>query len=118
MPKILSDRDAARIERMLREWESNTDTRYQRRRRHGQGGGAKPRIAFSESAAAANTDPFTCFLDTDNTGDEITVFPTLNTSVTAMTLAAPLLYDGTPLVVWNDSGTWRTYITFEDAGPC
>ncbi len=81
-------------------------------------GGTVAHLAFSQSAAAANTNPFNCYLDTDGTGKVVSVTPTLNTTVTAMTLAAPLLHDGTPLVIWNDSGTWRTYVTFEDAGPC
>ncbi len=117
---LLSERDHGRLQKMLRWWDKQVDTRFQRRRRHGGDRSvSRVRIAYSKDAAAANTNAFTCFLDTDTTGEEISVVPTLNTSVTAMTLASPLLYDGTPLAVWQDSsGTWRTYVTFEDAGPC
>lgn len=90
-----------------------------RRIAHVKVGGGGNRLAFSKDAAAANTDSFTCFLDVDGTGDEIDVAPVVNTTVIAMSLAAPRLYDGTPLTVWKDSGgTWRTAVTFEKAGPC
>lgn len=76
-------------------------------------------LAFSENVAAANTDAFDCFLDTDTTGDSISVIPTVNTTVSALSLAAPRLYDGTPIAVWKDTNDiWRTVVTFEKAGPC
>ena len=119
MTQLLSDRDAARLEDMLRWFDDHVDIRYPRRRHKSRGGGTTPRLAFSENAAASNTDAFDCFLDTDTTGESISVYPTVNTTVTAMSLASPRLYDGTPLVVWQDSsGTWRTYVTFEKARPC
>jgi len=121
MAQILSDRDAARVQAMLRWFDSNTDIRYQRRRHKDRGGarGTNVHQAFSKSAAAANTDAFVCHLDTDNTGEEITVYPLYNTTVTVLSLAAPRLYDGTPVAVWQDtSGTWWTCVTFEKAGPC
>lgn len=83
------------------------------------GGSRDIRLAFSENAAAANTNAFDCFLDTDTTGESISVVPIVNTTVTALTLAAPRLFDGTPLAVWQDgAGAWRTAFTFEKAGPC
>ena len=70
MPKILSDRDAAELEAMLRWWRGRTDIRYQRRRRHGQGGGgvggagARPRKAYAKTAAGSG-NTIVCYLDTD-----------------------------------------------------
>ncbi len=44
------------------------------------GGGTIPRLAFSENAAAGNTDAFDCFLDVDTTGESVSVTPTVNTT--------------------------------------
>ena len=104
MPKILSDRDAAEIEAMLRWWRSQTDIRYQRRRRHGQGG-ARPIKAYAK-AAAGSGNTIVCYKDTDETGDEITVTIEIANG-SDLNAAFPILADGTLLTVWNDNGTWR-----------
>ncbi len=109
MGKILSDRDAARVQEVLRWFDSDTDTRYQRRRRHGRGGGrggsSRNRNAYAKAAAGAGTT-IVCFLDTDATGDEITVTISI-AGGSDLNSALPRLEDGTLLTVWNDAGTWR-----------
>ena len=116
---LLSERDHGRLQKLLRWFDKKVDTRFQRRRRHRGRGGIRVRIAYSKNVAAANVSSFTCFLDTDTTGEEISVTPIVNTTVTAMSLAAPRLFDGTPISVWQQpDGTWRSVVTFEKAGPC
>ncbi len=65
MGKLLSDRDARRMEAMLRWYESRIDIRYQRRRRHGGGGGGREiHNAFCKAAAGAGST-IACYLDAD-----------------------------------------------------
>lgn len=117
MPKILSDTDAAELEAMLRWWRSNTDVRYQRRRRHGRGGGGtRHRKAYAKAAAGAG-NTIVCYLDTDETGDEITVTISI-VAGSNLNSALPRLENGTLLTVWNDAGTWRSIMTFQASGDC
>lgn len=116
-PLILSERDAARLERMLREWESRTDIRYQRRRRHGgSGGGTRPHKAYAKAAAGTGST-IVCHLDTDETGEEITVQCEL-IGTSDLNAVTPRFKDGTMIVVWNDNGTWRPYFPFQKAVDC
>ena len=120
-PSLLSARDAGRLQKMLRWWDKQVDTRYQRRRRHGRGGGkggsSRNRNAYAKAAAGAGTT-IVCFLDTDATGDEITVTISI-AGGSDLNSALPRLEDGTLLTVWNDAGTWRNAGNpFQASGPC
>lgn len=64
---ILSKRDAERLQRMLRAFEHNTDTRYQRRRhknRGGGGGGKEFNVAYC-AEDAPDRDEILCYLGAD-----------------------------------------------------
>lgn len=118
MAKLLSDRDAAVLEAMARWWRSNTDTRYQRRRRHGRGGGGTRHRKAYAKAAAGTGNTIVCYLDTDETGDEITVTISIVGGVD-LNGALPRIENGTLLTVWNDAGTWRNAGNpFQASGPC
>lgn len=119
MPKILSDRDAAEIEAMLRWWRSHTDTRYQRRRRHGGGRGTGTQLHKAYAKAAAGSgNTIVCYLDTDGTGEEITVTISI-AGGSDLNSALPRLLDGTLLTVWKDGDTWRNAGNpFMVSGPC
>ena len=76
-------------------------------------------LAYAKLDAVADILAFDCYLLVDATGDLISVLPTVNTTVTAMTAASVRVNDGTPLAVFRDgAGQWRTVITFEKAGAC
>ncbi len=109
-PLVLSQRDAARVERMLRAFESNTDTRYQRRRRHGGSGGGVPvRRAFVKTAPGATTT-LECFLAVDTTGTEIDVECDIYGGGN-LNEAHPSFTDGLPLWVAYYDGAWRNVTT-------
>ena len=119
MPQILSDRDAAELEQMLRWWRSNTDTRYQRRRPHGRGGGIRLHKAYCKVAAGSG-NTIVCYKGSDShdEDDEITV----NIEIVGgsnLNAALPRLADGTLITVWNDGGTWRNAGNpFQASGDC
>lgn len=69
------------------------------------GGGGGNRKAYAKAAAGAG-NTIVCFLDTDDTGDEITVTIEIANG-SDLNEAFPVLSDGTLLTVWNDAGTWR-----------
>lgn len=113
---LLSERDHGRIQKMLRWWDKQVDTRYQRRRRHGRGGTLLHNAYAKAAAGAGNT--IVCFLDTDATGDEITVTISI-AGGSDLNSALPRLENGTLLTVWNDGGTWRNAGNpFQASGPC
>ena len=116
MAQVLSDRDAARIQAMLRRDERRTDSRYNRRRHHGRGGGGKPRKAYA-SAAAGASGTIACYLDTDGAGDTVDVVCEI-VGGSALNSALPRIADGTMIPVWNDNGTWRPYFPFQASGDC
>ncbi len=117
MTQILSDRDAARLEEMLRWFDSNVDIRYQRRRRHGGQGGTRNRKAYAKAAAPASAT-ITCYKDTDITGDEISVVCEVVGGTGFLNGALPRIATGTMITVWNDRGTWRSVMTFQASGDC
>ncbi len=113
---LLSERDKNRVQRMLRWWDKRVDIRYQRRRRHG-GGGTVLHNAYAKAAAGVGTT-IVCFLDTDATGDEITVTISI-AGGSDLNSALPRLEDGTLLTVWKDGDTWRNAGNpFQASGDC
>lgn len=98
---VLSKRDMDRVQRLLREHDSNTDTRYHRRRHNGRGaigstGGSDDiRRAFVRVAPGA-TAILQCWLDAIDTGEEIevdcTIYPggNLNEAHPVFTVFTPL----------------------------
>ena len=118
MPKVLSDRDAAELEAMLRWWRSNTDTRYQRRRKHG-GGGTRLHKAYAKTAAGAGST-IVCYRGSDShdPDDEITVTIEIADGGANLNEALPRLADGTMITVWADGDTWRSVMTFQASGDC
>lgn len=80
------------------------------------GGSGGIRKAYCKAAAGAATT-ITCYLDTDATGEEVTV----NCSVVGsanLNAAVPRLEDGSLIFVWNDAGTWRCTQTFIKSQDC
>ena len=78
--------------------------------------GATVRKAYAKAAASTGTTTV-CYLDTDGTGEEITV----NVEISGgsnLNAASPLLADGDMIAVWNDGGTWRAVQTFDNTGEC
>lgn len=78
--------------------------------------GSDTRKAFCKVAAGASST-IVCYLDTDTTGEEVTV--TCNV-VPASNLneAAPRLADGTPIFVKMVNGTWECVQTFIGSEDC
>ncbi len=77
----------------------------------------EPRKAYAKAAAGAGST-IVCYLDTDGTGEEITV----NVEIvggSALNAAFPRLENGTLLTVWDDNGTWRNAGNpFQATGEC
>lgn len=82
--------------------------------RYGGGGNRK---AYAKTAAGGGST-IVCYLDTDGTGEEITV----NIAIVGgsnLNAALPRLTDGALLTVWNDGGTWRNAGNpFQASGDC
>lgn len=77
------------------------------RRRGGGGGGTTLRKAYVKTEPGA-VDAVVCFLDTDTTGDEITVdFVDMISGDTDLANCFPPLPDGLMIPVWYDVDTWR-----------
>ena len=83
--------------------------------RHSAGGVIRKAYA---KAAAGSGNTIVCYLDTDATGEEITV----NCEIVGgsnLNAALPRLEDGTLLAVWDDAGTWRNAGNpFQASGDC
>jgi len=115
----VSERDYRRLQTMLRWYESVGKNLTQQLRRRGgisDGGGAVTHKAYAKAAAGAGTT-IVCYLDTDATGEEITV----NCEIaggSALNAASPLLAAHDMICVWNDDGTWRPKQTFDNTGEC
>lgn len=80
------------------------------------GGSTAIHKAYAKAAAGAG-NTIVCYLDTDTTGDEITV----NCEIvggSALNAAFPRLADGSMIAVWADGDTWRSVMTFQATGPC
>jgi hypothetical protein len=71
------------------------------------------RLAYCKAGAGSGST-IVCYLDTDGTGKEITVYCTI-CGGSALNSAFPRLSDGTPIPVWNHNGTWRCLWGFQDA---
>jgi hypothetical protein len=80
--------------------------------------GATTRIrrAYAKAAAGASGS-ITCYLDTDGTGEEVSVACEV-TNGTNLNAALPRLADGDMIHVWNDGGTWRSIMTFHASEDC
>ncbi len=114
---LLSERDHGRLQKLLRWFDKKVDTRFQRRRRHGGRGGTRIRKAFASVAAGAS-GTIACFLDTDGEGDTVDVVCEVADGETDLNSALPRLRDGDMIHVYNDSGVWRSIMTFQASGPC
>jgi len=81
------------------------------------GGGVGIRKAYCKTAASTGAT-IVCYLDTDGTGEEITVTCTL-IQATNLNACFPSLADGTMMPVWKDGDTWRSlwwFMGYEECG--
>lgn len=76
------------------------------------GGIGSVRIAYCKTAAGSGTT-IVCHLDTDGTGEEVTVYCAITGGGTKLNEAIPRLSDGDPIAVYNDQGTWRSVFPFQ-----
>jgi hypothetical protein len=74
------------------------------------------RKAYAKTDAGGGST-ITCYLDTDGTGQEITVYCEI-CGGSALNEAIPRLEDGDRIAVWNDAGTWRSIMTFQATEDC
>ena len=74
------------------------------------------RKAYAKVAAGAGTT-IVCYLDTDITGEEITVTCEI-VGGTALNSAIPRLAISDMITVWKDSNTWRSIMTFQASQDC
>jgi len=104
---LLSQRDHDRLQALLRSYENgqlNRPRELRRRRVAGDGGTSIRKAYCKDFGEVSNT--VICYLDTDLTGEEITVECEI-VGGTALISAVPRLEVGKLLWVTNDSGTWR-----------
>ncbi len=73
------------------------------------------RSAYCKTAAGAGTS-IVCYLDTDETGIEITVECTI-AGGSNLNSAIPRLTDGLEIPVWRINGVWKTF-TFQATTGC
>jgi len=79
-------------------------------------GSGSIRKGYCKTAAGAGAT-IVCYLDTDATGEEVTVnCPVVDGS--ALNSAYPRLADGSLIMVWNDNDTWRSVMTFQTSEVC
>jgi hypothetical protein len=78
------------------------------------GGGIRRAFCMGEAGEGATIQ---AYLDTDETGKEITVLCDI-CGGTDLNSAFPRLADGTPIAVWNDGGTWRCLTVFQTSETC
>ncbi len=122
MAKVLSDRDAAALEAMLRWWKANTDVRYQRRRHKANaagGAGSKVRKAFVRAAVESGTT-LLCYLDEDDAeSEEISVVCHIYHGDDLLE-AHPSFAVGDPLWVIQDavSEVWENVTTISGVEDC
>lgn len=77
------------------------------------GGTADIRVAYCKTDAPAAAT-MQCYLDTDHTGQEVTVYFSISKGGTQLSECAPLLKDGDPIQVYRSaSGEWRCCQTFD-----
>lgn len=71
------------------------------------------RVAYCKTDAPAAAT-MQCYLDTDHTGQEVTVCFSISKGGTQLSECAPLLKDGDPIQVYRSaSGQWRCCQTFD-----
>ena len=73
------------------------------------------RLAFCKTAASSGTS-IVCYLDTDETGEEITVECSISGG-SDLNTAIPRLTDGLEILVWQINGVWKTN-TFQATTDC
>ena len=78
--------------------------------------GMSVREAFVDGSVPAS-DEVDCFLDTDTTGDPITVTCTI-AGGSSLASAFPRLADGMRMPVYYDGTNWRSYILFQTSTVC
>jgi hypothetical protein len=76
--------------------------------------GGSVRIAYCKDDAGAATT-IACYLDTDGTGEEVTVQCLTPGGSSNLNTVVPRLSDGDPIIVIKISGTWYCSTIFEDS---
>lgn len=94
----------------------NLNMLRQRLRLKGTGTGIDIHHAFCKTDAPASSD-ITCYLDTDGTGEEITVHCDICGGGT-LDSALPHLADGQRISVWKKDGEWYCTALFRIANIC
>ena len=72
--------------------------------------------AYAKADAPASGS-ITCYLDTDETGEEIPVSCEV-VGGTNLNAAIPRLENGDRITVWKDGSTWRSTMTFQASEDC
>lgn len=115
---VISEADRRRLSALLEESERQRRIVHPvaRRVRGIPSGGTGIRKAYCKTAAGTGAT-IACYLDTDGTGEEVTVTCTL---IQASNLSScfPTLADGTMMPVWKDGDTWRSLWWFYGKEPC
>lgn len=113
---LLSKRVIPRLQKMLRWFEHERKKEPHRRRGAGSTGSSRTRTAYCKNDAGEATT-IDCYLDTDETGTEITVTCKIYGGGN-LNEAEPYLTDGEDMPVYNDNGTWKSRLTFIHREPC
>ena len=100
----------------VRHTASGINISMDRQKRGSSSGGSVIRKAYAKAAAGASGS-ITCYLDTDGTGEEVSVSCEV-AGGTNLNAAVPRLADGDMIHVYNDAGTWRSIMTFQASEDC
>ena len=115
---VIGDGDVKRLRDLLGWYERQKPVIHPvgRRVRGITTGGTGIRKAYCKAAAGSGST-IACYLDTDGTGEEVTVTCTL---IQASNLSScfPTLADGTMMPVWKDGDTWRSLWWFQGEEEC
>lgn len=108
----LSEKDAQRLQRVLRfvEDQASLYNSYRRVRGHVTYP-YRPRVAYCKVNAGSGAT-IACFLDTDTTGTEITVYCRLFEGATNLSDCTPKLQDGDAIDIYFDGTNWRCFYAF------
>jgi hypothetical protein len=82
----------------------------------GEEGASAIHSAFCKNDAGSGST-IVCYLDTDSTGDEITVYCSICRGI-ALNAAFPYLMDGDRIFVFNDGTYWRALQIFQGWEAC
>jgi hypothetical protein len=119
MPYILSQRDHDRLQEIVR-WnerqKKNVHPVYRRRNVSTGSGGHAVRKAYVNGSVSTNTVQ-ACFLDTDTTGEAISVYCSV-CGGSDLSAAIPRLADGKLLPVFFDGEYWRATTVFQATEDC